>query len=780
MDSLYGGHQGISFVLKAAFPSISDMVKAFKGGPNYTDVWYGEFCIIDTPNKNDKDNGKIYERGYNYQNDMGGAVYKGQIVGPSSGTPYFAMDSIKNVTDISTKDISNNPYTYRRFPTGKDENGNYVTAANGDIATFDFGKPDVLVPGKDENGKFNDKIKYTWCNIREDNADSDSWFYVGWQIPYLVVDYDIHTNSPYNNKGEASDNASTIERKDNGINTLDNGKHPFYERWDIGLPHGIKGDAIRNLRVITPPLGNPPEKIYPYDALKIDDKGIAAIDTTSDNYDGYNDDVAKGHQIIVFDYYAFDKQINPNPYHIYIGDFNIVKSVTVSENGTLTVSYTSKEADVTDKLVKWVKSISLNTDVGVKGGQLKVTYNNDSEPFTVNLVWLKDITIAENGDVTYTYVGQDSVTEKAKMKWLKDIDLKTDTGKLTITLNNTNEHDENIIQKYLLRWVQDIRIAENGTITLVYTGETNQAGEYPSKDLTTKLKNITSATVSNDGIITFTCNTGDTIKLKTKTANQQTVDFHLPWITGVSLDSNSLTADKRIAISYNNQNGPTAIGSPINFVQNMIVRPSDWHLLVLFNDPTHRYRPKTNELSGTWVNGPSLKSWNADVSNAETEDGIYWRDYGPIKDQAGVLVGFNLTYKYLTENSSYKTPLEWLNNNLPNGLTGEQNTLGGSSTMGKIVAYTPQKIEGNPDPGCEFYAFDYRDRVTYPDGTTEGWQWFYLGTIADNGLRDVGLAEPGTVVTQSFPVNTKGLIFKQNVITVADALDEFWAIDYAK
>ena len=100
--------------------------------------------------------------------------------------------------------------------------------------------------------------------------------------------------------------------------------------------------------------------------------------------------------------------------------------------------------------------------------------------------------------------------------------------------------------------------------------------------------------------------------------------------------------------------------------------------------------------------------------------------------------------------------------------------------MGKIVAYTPQKIEGNPDPGCEFYAFDYRDRVTYPDGTTEGWQWFYLGTIADNGLRDVGLAEPGTVVTQSFPVNTKGLIFKQNVITVADALDEFWAIDYAK
>ena len=67
MDSLYGGHQGNSFVLRSAFQSYADMVTAFKQGPAYTGVWYNEYCILDTPNKNDKDNGKIYQRGLNYQ-----------------------------------------------------------------------------------------------------------------------------------------------------------------------------------------------------------------------------------------------------------------------------------------------------------------------------------------------------------------------------------------------------------------------------------------------------------------------------------------------------------------------------------------------------------------------------------------------------------------------------------------------------------------------------------------------------------------------------------------
>ena len=58
--SFYGGLAGTSFVLKARFSTYTDMVNAFKQGDSYTDVWYGEYCIIDTVNKNHRENGKIW------------------------------------------------------------------------------------------------------------------------------------------------------------------------------------------------------------------------------------------------------------------------------------------------------------------------------------------------------------------------------------------------------------------------------------------------------------------------------------------------------------------------------------------------------------------------------------------------------------------------------------------------------------------------------------------------------------------------------------------------
>ena len=124
MDSFYGGKQGIDFVLRGAFSSVESMVEAFKQGPSYTDVFYHEYCIIDTPNKNDKDNGKIYRRGLEYQNAMGGAIYVGQIVGPSSGTPYFQLLSIDDVVKKSTEALDE--YQYRRYPYAYDEEAKNV------------------------------------------------------------------------------------------------------------------------------------------------------------------------------------------------------------------------------------------------------------------------------------------------------------------------------------------------------------------------------------------------------------------------------------------------------------------------------------------------------------------------------------------------------------------------------------------------------------------------------------------------------------------------------
>ena len=97
MESFYGGHAGVSFVLREAFPSRDEMVAAFKQGRNYTDVWFGEYCVIATPNLNDKENGEVYRRGANYGAALGGAEYIGQFVGPQSGTPYFEVEPLKEM-----------------------------------------------------------------------------------------------------------------------------------------------------------------------------------------------------------------------------------------------------------------------------------------------------------------------------------------------------------------------------------------------------------------------------------------------------------------------------------------------------------------------------------------------------------------------------------------------------------------------------------------------------------------------------------------------------------
>ena len=89
--SFYGGQPGISFVITQHFSSIEEMVNSFKQGDQYTEVNYGEHVIIDTENKNDPDNGKIYKRGYELSNNLGGAIYIGLIVGPAGLAPALEL-----------------------------------------------------------------------------------------------------------------------------------------------------------------------------------------------------------------------------------------------------------------------------------------------------------------------------------------------------------------------------------------------------------------------------------------------------------------------------------------------------------------------------------------------------------------------------------------------------------------------------------------------------------------------------------------------------------------
>ena len=740
MDSFYGGKSSLSFVLKGRFDSITDMVQAFKRGDSYRDVWYNEFCIIDTPNKNDVDNGKIYQRGLVYTNNMGGSLYKGQIVGPMSGTPFMQMNTIQEVKNRSIKSI---PEDWERvYPTGydTDDKGHvigYKTTLdageeNKPIATFPFSKAHdtSLVPGKDEDGTFVDEITWTWCNIRMPDGNKSSWYYVGFTIPYMVVEYDTHAVSQYNSAGNYQADTTTVERTDDRT-------HPFFTSWDFGIPKGIKGDAIRNLRVITPTSG---DTIYAPSAITVDtETGLVSLGVAG--YAGQAEDIAAGRKILVFDMYYYDGQINPDPVMIYVGDFNKIDNITLADDGTLTVDFSHDNNTVFSRKIKWITSTTLSPDTGV----FIVNYNNGDPAFTATLDWIKSITLDDDGTIHYHHTANNvDETHNNVIKWVTSVELNPTTGLFTMNFNYGSPLTRQ------LDWIDDIYIDEDtGKITLHHVNAA--IGEDGEVTLPAKLKLITSADVSSNGVVTLYTNTGNSIKLKQQGSDE---DYHIKIIENVLLNT-ALTDDKRIQVKYNTERTNTYIGDPINYVYDMVVRPEDFHLLVLFNDPTHRVTASDLNDNGKDKNGVTWVQGVTGSDGIQTGNGIYWRDYGTIKDQAGVLIGFNLTQADIGEGNDI---LNYLNEHYPNGLTE-------GATKQKIVTFSP-----TIDASKDFYAFDYNS-----------YTWFYLGTISDTGSRDVMLRTQGQVSSTDLRnLNTNGLLFK--IIPTSglktNAIPEFWGRDY--
>ena len=102
MYSFYGGRPGSAFVIARTFESISSMKNAFAQGANYSDVHYDEYVLINTKDRNDKDNGKIFRRGYNTDNQLGGAEYIGTISGPPGASPMLIPTSYVHIADDSS------------------------------------------------------------------------------------------------------------------------------------------------------------------------------------------------------------------------------------------------------------------------------------------------------------------------------------------------------------------------------------------------------------------------------------------------------------------------------------------------------------------------------------------------------------------------------------------------------------------------------------------------------------------------------------------------------
>ena len=507
-DSFYGGAPGNSFIIKEVFNSVEEMKAAFSKGANYTDVWYHEYCLIDTPNKNHRDNGKIFQRGLDYQDpETAGSIYIGQIVGPSGGTPYMQITNIETIKDIAGTPMGD--YEYKRYPIMKDENGFFVTTDEGDghdILIDSYGTENPapsLIPGKKINDdgtiEYRDELRYTWCNIRKDNNTSDSWFYIALEIPYTVIDKSVHTSSPYyledgvdpdGNPYKAGDRIPTILNPDGTvkitpatIERVDDKTHPFYMHYNLGLPKGIKGDSLAAFRVIVPTAD---DVIYDFSAITFDENpttnfpGERPVIIGSPGYEGQQDDIDNQREILVYDLYIYDLTRNPDPITIYVGDYNLIDDVTLDADGTLTIHYTHDDDTVFAKTIRWIDNITLTTGDGKNGGHFQIDYNNGDPSFEEDITWPKSVEVLEDGTVKHIYAGIgepgsgiDPDTgiklQENLIKWITNVNLTTgngvDGGHFNIDFNNGTPSYETD-----LMWIKNIEIKSDGTIIYTHAG----------------------------------------------------------------------------------------------------------------------------------------------------------------------------------------------------------------------------------------------------------------------------------------------------------------------
>lgn len=499
-ESFYGGKAGTPFVIAKSYNSVNAMIADFAKGPALTAVQYGEHVIINTEDKNNSNNGALYRRGYDYNNSMGGAIYVGTIVGPSGKAPMFELTTIENIKEITFKD--------------SDE------VRQGEGAWNISNKS--LVPGKADS-EFNDDIAWSYITIRDQHGtDTTAW--VGIKIPYHVIEMDAQSVSAYYNR----DNETADFKNTNLVERDDDQAHPFYSHWSVRIPRGIKGDALKNFRV------------------------VEASDAIQD-YEGKTDDINNHRKILVYDYYCYDTKENGEPKTLYLGDFNMIDTIDLADDGTFTITYTHDNTVTYTKKIKWITSTTLNSATGV----FHIDYN-DGTNYETTLKWINGISLADNGTITFTYTTGDFEALENKIKWITTTELET-----------------------------------NGTLTINYNDGTKEVFDK-------KIQWITNITLTDEGILTINYNNDTPAFTKS-----------LIWPVRIEFDSKDNEADpgtQVIKVTYNNGTIET-IGQPLNSIMRMEVNPVNYHLLVLFTNPAKRGTITYDSIAG-WVDYGAIKNYD--------------------------------------------------------------------------------------------------------------------------------------------------------------------------
>lgn len=655
LESFYGGKQGISPVIKSSFEFIDANDPAYRAAieartptdgtissrdkdaidaktmdlcfsnTSYKNVWYNELCIIDTINKNNPNNGKIFRRTLKGAGDTGTnlcAEYVGRIVGPAGTNPFFSFGSLKSVEEQGKKEkIDLAPEMQVSYPI--DENGNISSAKteiiDGQEVQIDInpfyqsaaiGTNGILVPGKAPNGEYHDDIKYTWLNVVDDTREipTRSIIYMGFQIPYPSLEINSETIDWW-------ESASIIKNTQIGLENIEN--HPFYHNWTISIPRGVRGNAATNIRLVQQKeFSNVPGGIenkpilYDFEKDLIEsNNGIYVIRNLNpqDNTDHYGPDLPdrtgiENSYIWVYDYIFYDVDQyddeatestieHTKKYTFYLGSYNEISDVILEEDGTLTFIYSDATSKIFSKKISWINDVLIENS-----GILNFVFNQTE----------------------YRLTG-DSKPREDKTYYIYN--------------NDTQQYEEET----------SIGDEFNPEYTYYeYTDTYSKQLPYP-----------TNVIVNDDGTIDFGLAGKDSLRLQDWSGQQ---DYKLDYVKAINMDDNTKVLYSTTTVNDRtvNLNGTKGI----NYIEAMTI-DDRYHLLVYYASNQYRVtqddivsgskkRPGQNNPISITTDGGNYAYWDNKTfrKGITGYPDIYWQDFGSVLEKsAGVKIYTKVKYK---------------------------------------------------------------------------------------------------------------------------------------
>ena len=549
-NSFYGGRDGRAMVIKKQYETIVDMTNDFKN-PEYTEVGFGEHVIIKSVNRNNPENGRVFRRGLDFQNEERnidswelnfekneyvlteipayGAILCGQIVGPAGDAPHFQPVPFVDEEGV-TQTLDSIKQKYEAYDVMSGEGVFDVTTGN-------------LVPGKSEEGIFTDDITWKHTSIRDRNAES-STAYIDFTFPYDIIEFDADTKDSYFHRSDVQYDADGNEIEGTKINIFENldlverhaeddQTHPFYQKWQIHIPKGIHGKSVEAVYVTTAHNDVVEFELNDKNELQYgaDGKLIVKDYEVEGEENAKADDIANSRKILVCDIVDYDRVPEGDRYIIYLGDYNMIDDISLTDEGTFTIQYAHDNDYVRPNLIKWITGVSLNVD----NGAFQIDFNNLDPSYTTSLQWVKDVIFDEYGTINIDYTNKDNTVYDKLVNWIKSISI-TQEGHLTVVSNNGNiDYETDLV------WIDSAELDNNGNFIIYYN---NKEVAFEKQLLWVREASFDDET----GIITLTRTDGSTTTcavdmIKSISLNQETGELSIQSTDNASNKNLTATLD---------------------------------------------------------------------------------------------------------------------------------------------------------------------------------------------------------------------------------------------